>query len=232
MHADKTRKIILHGGGRVNFSDSTIKSMFEGKPILFIPYARPSGITYKQYTDSQRKKLEDRYEISGINEYKNPKAAVRDAEAIFMGGGNTFILINTLYKLGLLKEIKRRVNEGMPYIGASAGANVGGRTIMTTNDMPIVYPPSFKAMGFVPFVINPHYPTSKAAKTVGETRETRINEYLTFNKSIVVALNEGAMLHIIGNNMKLAGVGEAKIFERGKKPKVYKQGANLSFLLK
>ncbi len=232
MSANKIQTILLHGGGHTRFFHSVLKDTIGDRSILFIPYARPSGITYKQYTDSVSKSFKDKFEISGIEEYKNPKEAVRNAEAIYVGGGNTFVLITALYKYGLLEEIKRKVKNGTPYIGVSAGANVAGKTIMTTNDMPIAYPPSFKAIGLVPFIINPHYPKFIPAKAIGETREVRIREYLAFNKGFVVALNEGTMLQIIGNRVKVKGIGKVSIFKRNKKPIIYKQGANMSFLLK
>jgi dipeptidase E len=144
---------------------------------------------------------------------------VEDAEAIFIGGGNTFRLLNTLCHYELLGWIRERVNTGMPYMGASAGSNLAGPTIKTTNDMPIVQPPSFAALGLVPFQINPHYIDADAASThMGETREQRLREYLEENEVPVVAIREPAMIHVEGDVTTLEGSAGGKVFGRGREP--------------
>ena len=131
-----------------------------------------------------------------------------------------------------MDEIREKVNRGFPYIGTSAGSNVAGQTIMTTNDMPIAYPPSFEAMGLVPFIINPHYlDPDPNSKHMGETRETRIKEYHVFNDDVVVGLREGAMLHVVGDKVYLKGSTSARIFRKGQEPTEHQPGASLDFLL-
>ncbi len=145
--------------------------------------------------------------------------AINNCKGIFTGGGNTFVLVNQLYKNGLLSPIKDAVFNGTPYLGTSAGTNICGLTMNTTNDMPIVYPPSFKTLGFVPFNINPHYlDPDMNSKHMGETRETRILEFHKFNTQPVVGLREGSWLKVTANSIKLKGKLPARIFEHNKKP--------------
>ncbi len=188
--------------------------------ILFIPYARPSGISHNVYTEKAKiafSKIE--ITINGIHEFTDPIKAVSEAKGIFIGGGNTFVLVNKLYKNNLITTLQEVVNNGTPYLGTSAGSNICGLTLCTTNDMPIVYPPSFKTLSFVPFNINPHYldpdPTSKH---MGETRETRIQEFHNFNTQPVVGLREGSFLHIMNDEITLKGGLPARIFEYNKAP--------------
>ena len=140
--------------------------------IVFIPYARPGGISYDNYTKIAKVRFEDiGKNVKGIHEYKSPKEAIEDAEGVFIGGGNSFVLLNGLYEAGIIDLIRKRVESGMPYIGTSAGSNVACMSIKTTNDMPIIYPPSFEALKLMPFNINPHYiDPDPNSKHMGETR--------------------------------------------------------------
>ena len=188
--------------------------------ILFIPYARPSGISHEEYT----KKVSDAFakiniSIKGIHEFENPITALENAKGIFTGGGNTFLLVSQLYKNNVIDTLEKVVKNGTPYLGTSAGSNICGLTMSTTNDMPIVYPPSFRTLGFVSFNINPHYLDPIEGSThMGETRETRINEFHQFNPQPVVGLREGSWLAVNGDSIKLKGTLTARIFKRGETP--------------
>ncbi len=201
--------------------------------ILFVPYARPSGITHERYTDLFRGRLGDAgYEVDAIHETPDPAAAVGAAEAVFIGGGNTFVLLSALYEHGLIELIRHRVAEGMPYMGSSAGSNVAGLTIGTTNDMPIVQPPAFTACALVPFNINPHFIDADPASThMGETRETRINEFHRFNEQPVVALREGAMLRVLGERAEVDGTRGGRLFRAGVDPVELETGDRLDELM-
>ena len=224
----------LHGSGYLDHCADEIQGFLgETEEVLFIPYARPGGMTHEEYTQIARERFQKMgYKLYGIHEYDDPVETVESAEAIFIGGGNTFVLLDGLYKVDILGEIRQRVEEGMPYIGTSAGSNVACKTIKTTNDMPIVYPPSFEALGLVPFNINPHYiDPDPGSKHMGETRETRIKEFHVYNDEYVVGLREGAMLHVSGNHIVLKGVSGARVFSKKDKPKEYNPGDQLDFLL-
>lgn len=225
----------LHGSGYLDHCADEIKKILNyRKKVLFIPYARPSGMTHEEYTKiacDRFKKMG--FELKGIHEYNDPKQAVEQAEAVFIGGGNTFVLLRQLYESGIIDIIRKRVEEGMPYIGTSAGSNVACKSIMTTNDMPIAYPPSFKALELIPFNINPHYlDPDPNSKHMGETRETRIKEFHFFNKDYVVGLREGAMLHVKDDSITLKGGTGARVFKNNKEPVEIKPGEKLDFLLK
>ncbi|WP_010253199.1 dipeptidase PepE [Myroides injenensis] len=189
------------------------------KNLLFIPYARPSGITHDEYTAKAREAFAHLdINVRGIHEFDDPIKAVEEAEGIFTGGGNTFLLVKQLYNTETLQAIQKAVLNGTPYLGCSAGSNICGLTMETTNDMPIVYPPSFKTFGFVPFNINPHYLDPIDGSThMGETRETRINEFHSINTQPVVGLREGSWLEVKGNSIVLKGKLTARIFEQNKK---------------
>ncbi len=224
----------LHGSGYLDHCADEIKKILgDRKNVLFIPYARPSGITYDEYTKIARERFEKMgFKLKGIHEFKSPKDAVKSAESIFIGGGNTFVLLSGLYKADILDEIRNKVKSGIPYIGTSAGSNVACKSIKTTNDMPIVYPPSFDGLGLAPFNINPHYlDPDPNSKHKGETRETRIKEFHFFNSDYVVGLREGAMLHIVGDKITLKGTTGARIFKDDIEPKECKPGDSLDFLL-
>ena len=228
----------LHGSGYLDHCEPQMREVLKDrKKVLFVPYARPSGLTLDEYTEKARERLQRMgIGLTGIHQYTHdPIGAVEDAEAIFIGGGNTFVLLKSLYiNPNLLDSIRNKVlQEGVPYIGTSAGSNVAGKTIMTTNDMPIVYPPSFEALGLVPFIINPHFlDTDPNSKHMGEPRETRIKEYHVFNDDTVVGLREGAMLHIVGDEIYLKGSTGARIFKRGHEPTEHKPGESLDFLIR
>ena len=201
--------------------------------IVFLPYARPSGISYDEYTkivSHSFKKIGK--QIIGLHKSNNPKKTILDAKGIFVGGGNTFVLLNKLYELNLLENLKSTILSGVPYLGTSAGSNLCGLSIGTSNDMPIVYPPSFEALGVLPFNINPHYldPNIKS-KHMGESRQTRINEFHFFNKQLVVGLKEGSYLKVTGNEIVLKGEYNAVIFEKGKEPFEIKPGSSIDNLV-
>src|SRR5262249_1574796 len=168
------------------------------------------------------------YELTSIHTAAIPAQAINETDAVFIGGGNTFRLLKTLYDLDLLGPIRERVAAGMPYIGSSAGSNVAGPTIRTTNDMPIVEPPSFDALGLVPFQLNPHYlDADPNSKHMGETREERIIQFLEENDTPVVGLREGAMLRIENGETILRGSSGARIFQRGMEPIEISPGAHV-----
>ena len=181
--------------------------------VLFVPYALKDR---DAYTVKARTAFgEMGYELASIHEVPDAVKAIKNAEAIFVGGGNTFRLLKTLYDAQLLEPIRARVLEGMPYSGASAGSNIACPTIRTTNDMPIVEPPSLDALNLVPFQINPHYVDPDPSSThMGETREIRINEFHEENTTPVVGLREGAMLRVEDHRVQLRGRASARIFRR------------------
>ncbi|MEY8870477.1 dipeptidase PepE [Meridianimaribacter flavus] len=223
----------VHGSGTLEYILPELKLFFkDANEILFIPYARPGGITHDEYTA----KVNDAFSkigksVKGIHEFENPKEALQNAKAIFTGGGNTFVLVNQLYKNDLIETVKAAVNNGTPYLGTSAGSNICGLTVNTTNDMPIVYPPSFKTFGFVPFNINPHYLDPDPSSThMGETRETRIKEFHKFNTQPVVGLREGSWLEVKGDSIILKGELNARIFEYDKAPFEVETGTELNTL--
>lgn len=173
-------------------------------PVVFIPYA---GVTmsYDNYTDKVQAALGDIH-IKGIHEYNDAQTAIEQAGAVMIGGGNTFRLLEQLYQQDLIAMIKRRVNNGLPYIGWSAGSNICGATIRTTNDMPIIEPPSFNSFGFVPCQINPHYTDYQPPNHNGETRDQRLAEFTTLNPdTAVLAIREGTALLKEGDGLTLEG---------------------------
>ncbi|WP_298239323.1 dipeptidase PepE [uncultured Algibacter sp.] len=223
----------LHNGDYLEYILEDLAFFFKSaKKILFIPFARPSGISHDDYTEKASLAFSKiNKDITGIHTLENPIEAIENAEAIFTGGGNTFLLINQLYKNDLFTPLKTVVEKGIPYLGTSAGSNICGLTIKTTNDMPIIYPPSFKALGFVPFNINPHYlDPDLNSKHMGETRETRIKEFHNFNTEPVVGLREGSWLHVTGNSIILKGELSARIFEYDKPPYEVNPETQLNYL--
>jgi dipeptidase E len=202
------------------------------KSVLFVPFA---GVTrsYDEYAEAVSRRFEEmNYELVPIHKTADAVEAVRSAEAIAVGGGNTFHLLRELYETALVETIKERVEAGVPYIGWSAGSNVACPTIRTTNDMPIVEPQSFKALDLVPFQINPHYTDETLTNHSGETREQRIAEFLKANSTVtVVGLREGSMLRIEGARIKLLGEKTVRVFKGGADVKEYAPTDSLEFLL-
>jgi dipeptidase E len=201
--------------------------------VLFIPYALADHDGYVR-TMTERG-LNAGYQLDGIHRHPDPLAAVREAEAIFVGGGNTFRLLATLYRFGLLDSIRERARGGMSYLGVSAGTNVACPTIRTTNDMPIVQPPSLDALGLVPFQVNAHYYTGsnyvrhgdQFVEHFGETRDDRIREFHEENETPVVGLWEGGILRVEGGRVDLIGAA-ARVFRRGEQPLDVEPGADLA----
>ena len=223
----------LHGGGYLDYLMADLKSHFAGcQSILFIPFARPSGITHDEYTLKVTQafaKID--IEVRGIHEFEDSKKAIQDAKGIFTGGGNTFLLVSQLYKFDLMHLLSETVKNGTPYLGTSAGSNICGLTMGTTNDMPIVYPPSFRTLGLVSFNLNPHYlDPIEGSQHMGETRETRINEFHHYNPQSVVGLREGSWLEVLGKTITLKGDLPARLFQQGKEPIELETGTDLSNL--
>lgn len=223
----------LHNGSYLDYLLPTLSVHFGNiKTLLFIPYARPGGISHDTYTEKVREAFSKiNIGVKGIHEYENPTEALSQAEGIFTGGGNTFLLVSQLYQTKVINALETAVKNGTPYLGTSAGSNICGLTMGTTNDMPIVYPPSFKTLGFVPFNINPHYLDPDTNSThMGETRETRINEFHHFNSQPVLGLREGSWLEVNGNTITLKGNLEARLFRQNREPEELAPESDLSDL--
>jgi dipeptidase E len=201
--------------------------------VLFVPFA---GVTrsYDEFAAAVSGRFRELgYELDPVHKAADTGEAVRRAEAIAVGGGNTFHLLRALYETTLITQLRERVEAGTPYIGWSAGSNIACPTIRTTNDMPIVEPESFDALGLVPFQINPHYTDERLTNHSGETREQRIAEFIKANPdATVVGLREGSSLRIEGGRVSLLGGKEARIFRSGEEAKEYGPADSLDFLLK
>ena len=211
----------VYGGTYLSYLQEELTDFFaEIDEILFIPYARPSGITHDEYTAIAQQGFEKiQKRIVGLHTFADPKAALAQAKAIFTGGGNTFLLVTRLYELGLMPILREVVAGGTPYMGTSAGSNIAGQTMQTTNDMPIIYPPSFQTLGAVSFNINPHYlDPDPHSKHKGETRETRIKEFHKFNDIPVIGLREGSWLRITDDQIELKGNLTARVFLKDQPP--------------
>lgn len=223
----------LHGGGYLEYILPTLQEHFKNcKSILFIPYARPSGISHDEYTQKAAEAFTKiNIEVKGIHEFENPQDAVKNAEGIFTGGGNTFLLVTQLYKNNVMQLLSETVKNGTPYLGSSAGSNICGLSMQTTNDMPIIYPPSFQTLGLIPFNLNPHYlDADLQSKHMGETRETRIKEFHAFNSIPVLGLREGSWLEVRGNKITLKGNLTARLFKQNETPIELETESDLSNL--
>jgi dipeptidase E len=222
----------LYGGGYLDHAASEIGDFLGNlKTVLFVPYALHDRDGYASRARERFRTMG--YDLDSIHTISDPVKAVNDAEAIFIGGGNTFRLLKALYDTDVLQLIASRVTAGMPYIGSSAGSNVAGPTIRTTNDMPIVEPPSFAALGLVPFQLNPHFLDADPNSThMGETREERILQFLEENDTPVAGLREGAMLVAENDSYLLKGSSGARIFRKGQEPVEARPGEKLDHLFK
>ena len=201
--------------------------------VVFVPYA---AVTFSY--DEYEAKVQDRFneigvKVRSIHHAINKRNFIRHAKAIVIGGGNTFALLKKMQEEDLLDMIFHRVKAGVPYVGWSAGSNVTCPTICTTNDMPIVQPESFRAIGLVSFQINPHYLDANPEGHAGETREQRIKEYLEANRSrYVVGLREGCMLRINDNGIELIGSRSMRVFKKGMETFEVQPGENIDFLIR
>lgn len=222
----------LYGSGYLDHAEKEIRSFIgSAAKVLFVPFALYDRDAYAATARARFQKMG--YGLESIHTATDAQLAVKQAEAIFIGGGNTFRLLKSLYDAELLPLIQERVIEGMPYIGSSAGSNVAGPTIRTTNDMPIVEPPSFAALGLVPFQICPHFLDPNPNSThMGETQEERIIQFLEDNDTPVAALREGAMVRVENEVTVLQGSSGARIFRKGQDPVEVKPGTQLDGLVK
>lgn len=205
---------VVHGYGYLDQPEPEIRRVLSGvRTVSFVPFAQHD---HAGYTDRVRERLGAMgFAVVQVAS----RADIESAEAIFVGGGNTFRLLKTMYERDLMDAIRTRVRGGTPYIGSSAGTNVATVSIKTTNDMPIVYPPTYDALALVPFQINPHYLDPDPGSTHhGETRETRIREFHEENETPVVGLREGSSLWVEDGVVTLVGEKSARIFRRGQEP--------------
>jgi len=221
----------MHGGGYLQHCKSNIEDFLgDKKRVMFVPFALADHDGYAAKAKESFAAMG--HDLVGIHTFADKAKAMADAEAVFIGGGNTFRLLAALSHHGLLAAIRDRVHTGMPYIGSSAGTNVATISIRTTNDMPIVQPPSFTALELVPFQINPHYlDPDPASSHMGETREERILQFHEEHEIPVLGLREGCMLRVHGKQMELHGTTDARLFRRGKEPEEFHPPCDLSFLL-
>jgi dipeptidase E len=220
----------LFGGAYLEYLKEELINLYRGiDEIIFIPFARPGGISHDDYTEKARSFFETiNIKVKGLHEFDNKTEAINEAKGYFTGGGNTFLLVKTLHEENLMKVLKQNIESGKPYLGCSAGSNIGGQNMKTTNDMPIVYPPSFDCMGLVPFNINPHYlDPNPELKHNGETRETRIKEFLTQNDMKVVGLREGNWIRRTNDTITVEGSELTRIFEKDKEPYEVESGSQL-----
>ncbi len=224
MSIPTSRRLLListstvYGTGYLDHAEQEIRDHLQGvRRILFVPYALFDRDAYAAKARERFARMD--IALDSIHETKVPAQAIEEAEALFIGGGNTFRLLKALYDNSLLESIRARVNSGMPYMGASAGSNVAGPTIRTTNDMPIVEPPSLDALNLFPWQINPHYLDPDPGSThMGETREERLLQYLEENETPVIGLREGSYLRVKDGEVWLKGARPARIFRQGRAP--------------
>lgn len=203
----------------------------DARSLLFAPFAVANHDGYTERVQTLLDSLG--VPVVGLHAVPDPKTAVEEAEILFIGGGNSFRLLSALWTLGLIEPIRRRAEIGeLRFIGSSAGTNMACPSLRTTNDMPIVQPPSFEALGLVPFQINPHYVDADPATTHrGETREDRLFEFLEANDVAVLGLREGSWLRRRGDSLTLHGVAGARLFRRDAAPELFDPGADVSWLL-
>ena len=222
------------GEAYLDYPKNNIRDFLGSRKVkaLFIPYA---AVTFSY--DEYEKKVKNRFnevghDVVSIHHFSDPVKAIMDAPAIVVGGGNTWMLLKCLRDNKLIAPVRKKVMSGTPYIGWSAGSNVTCPTIMTTNDMPVTAPSSFRAFGLIPFQINPHYLDANPDGHAGETREQRILEFLEINPGVtVLGLREGTMLLREGNQLSLKGSRKARIFRKGEKPLELSETGDFSFLL-
>lgn len=222
------------GENYLDYPKNNIKDFLgeKSKNAIFIPYAAVT-FSFEEY----EKKVNDRFaeighQVTSIHRFINPIEAIENSDAIVVGGGNTWQLVKMLQEKGLMKVIRKKVKQGTPYIGWSAGSNIACPSLKTTNDMPIVEPIKFKTLKLVPFQINPHYLDDNPANHGGETREVRINEFIEVNREThVVGLREGTMLLLENDDLALIGKRKARVFKYGQEPLELSDEDDFNFLL-
>jgi dipeptidase E len=219
------------GGSYLGHAFDTVTELLAGRGrLLFVPYAVRDRAAY---TATVRAAFDRKgVEVTGLDEVARPADAVRQAEALFVGGGNSFRLLRALQEQRLVGEIRQRALAGLPYMGSSAGTNMACPSLRTTNDMPIVQPSSFAALDLIPFQINPHYmDPDPATRHMGETREQRITEFLEENDVPVLGLREGGWVRVTGSTAAVGGTSGARLFSRGAPPRELAPGDDVSHLL-
>jgi dipeptidase E len=232
-------RILLGSGGfrtpeRVALLCEQMRSFFGTiRRLIFVPYALADHDGY--VAKMVQRGLDGGYELVGLHIFPDPVRAIEQAEGIYVGGGNTFRLLDSLYRLNLMEPIRRRVRAAMPYLGVSAGCNVACPTIKTTNDMPICQPPSLDALGLVPFQVNPHYYVGanwvkhgdQYVEHFSETRDDRLREFHEMNATPVIGLWEGGILRVENGAIRLIGT-KARLFRKGEPPVDFEPGADLA----
>jgi dipeptidase E len=223
----------VHGSDYLEYLLPELKIHFAlCKTVLFIPYARPSGISHEEYTAKAALAFAKiNIAVKGIHEFNDAASAVKSAEGIFTGGGNTFVLVTQLYKNNIMTALEESIKKGIPYLGTSAGSVICGLSMQTTNDMPIVYPPSFKTLGIIPFNLNAHYlDADLQSKHMGETRDTRIKEFHAYNSIPVLGLREGSWLKIQGNKIIVKGELSARLFKQNQAAEELETETDISYI--
>lgn len=222
------------GEAYLDYPKHTIRDFLGKEPIeaVFIPYAAIT-FSYDEYEERVNGRFREiGHKVVGIHRFADPKKAIEEAKAIVIGGGNTWKLVRMLHENELMSAIRSKVLSGIPYIGWSAGSNVACPTLRTTNDMPIIDPKGFDTIGLIPFQINPHYLDDNPANHGGETRETRIIEFITENKdAYVVGLREGTILHYDNKQLSLIGDKPARIFKYGHETQELSSKDDFNFLM-
>jgi dipeptidase E len=234
--SDDTRVLLisssnLHGTGYLDHAEREIRDCLAGVGrVLFVPFALADRDAYAER--ARRRFAAMGYALDSLHERADMAGAVAGAEAVFVGGGNTFRLLKTLYDHAVLEVLRSRVAAATPYVGSSAGANVAGASIRTTKDMPIVEPPSFVALGLVPFQISPHYLDPDPTSThMGETQEERIRQFHEEWDTPVAGRREGSILRVERGTIVLKGVARARAFRRGQEPVEVDPGERVDHLL-
>lgn len=223
----------VYNGEYLDYLLPELKVFFAAsQTILFIPFARPGGISHDDYTAKVKSVFSKiGKNVVGLHEFENQVEAITNAEAIFTGGGNTFLLVTQLYEHNMMGILAETLKKGTPYLGTSAGSNITGVSMQTTNDMPIIYPPSFDTIGLIPFNLNPHYlDPDTNSKHMGETRETRIREFHSFNATPVLGLREGSWLRVNGDRIVLKGDLTARLFRQDENAVEIEPETDLGFL--
>lgn len=214
----------VYGSDYLEYLIDELAAIFKEQAItelLFIPFARPAGLTHDAYTQKVTVALQKTpVKVIGLHTFSDPVEAINEAQAIFTGGGNTFVLVKALHDLGCMEPLRKAIYAGTFYLGTSAGSNICGLNMRTTNDMPVVMPPSFKTTGALGYNINPHYEDPlKGSEHMGETREQRIAEFHFYNTIPVVGLREGSYIKVKGSQEILCGTLPARIFTKDEQPR-------------